>query len=308
VATNPKRLFDDQLDLIGWFGESSDVRAWFSPELATTTAGGGSTAYILTALAGTYSLSGGAASLKVNRKVTANAGTYGVTGGSAVLKVNRKLTANAGSYSVTGGSATLTKSVGAIAYTLTGLAGSYALTGGNASLVYGRSMTASAGVYSLTGGSATLTKMQGPQALTLTGLAGSYALFGGDAVLTWSGEKSGGGGYDDDKTKRKKRYVVEQDGKLLVFSSRQAAYRALDQAGSVSEAPNRQDAKKAHEAVKVQAPEVTIALDQIRALAAERHALEVFQQQLARMQYESLLRHYETWRDEQDIEDILGMI
>lgn len=126
--------------------------------------GGGSTAYTLTGLAGSYSLSGG----------------------SALLRVGRKITANSGAYSLTGGNATLTKTSGPVAYTLTALAGAYSVTGGNAGLKVGRSLIGNSGGYSLTGGSATLTKSASSVAYSLTGLAGVYSLSGGNASLNAS--------------------------------------------------------------------------------------------------------------------------
>ena len=173
--------------------------------------GGGGAAYTLTGLAGTYSLTGGTATLKVGRALTANAGTYSLTGGTAVLKAGRALTANAGSYSLTGGAATLTKTTGTVAYSLTGNAGAYSLTGGSAVLKVGRTLSANAGAYSLTGGDAVLTKT-GITAYALTALAGSYLITGGDAVLTISSatDKVGGDdafhqGWDKEAWKKKQK-------------------------------------------------------------------------------------------------------
>lgn len=68
--------------------------------------------------------------------LTALAGSYSLTGGSATPKVGRKVTALAGSYALTGGSAVLTKAAAPTAYALTALAGSYSLTGGTASITW----------------------------------------------------------------------------------------------------------------------------------------------------------------------------
>lgn len=149
---------------------------------AVLTKTSGAVNYTLTALAGSYALTGGTASLKVGRRITALAGSYSLTGGTATLKVARTLVANAGTYSITGSSATLTKSTGSIAYTLTALAGSYSLTGGTASLSVGRKLTANAGTYALTGGNASLSVGR-----KITALAGSYSITGGSAVLTKTG-------------------------------------------------------------------------------------------------------------------------
>lgn len=154
---------------------------------------GGGTNYSLTALAGTYSLTGGTASLKVARSLTANAGTYSYTGGTAVLKANRKITANAGSYSLSGGSASLV-----VARKITANAGTYSLVGGTAVLKAGRNLTALAGSYSVVGESATLTKTAaGGINYSLTALAGTYLLTGGSATLDWvvAPTKAGGDDY-----------------------------------------------------------------------------------------------------------------
>lgn len=37
-------------------------------------------------------------------------------------------------------------------------------------------------------------------------------------------------------------------------------------------------------------------------------ALGVFQQQLQQMQFEALMRSYEQWQDEQDIEDLMALL
>ena len=175
----------------------------------------------ITASAGTYSLTGGTATLKVGRSLTASAGTYSLTGGTAVLKVARQLTANAGTYSITGGSATLTKLTGGIAYSLTGLAGSYSLTGGSAALSVGRKITALAGSYSVTGGSANMVKV-GITNYTLTANPGVYSITGGSAVLTWSGEASGAG--------RKKKYQVETEKGIIEVDSLEDAQFVIRQA------------------------------------------------------------------------------
>lgn len=256
--------------------------------------------YTLTGNAGSYSYTGVSASLKVGRKITGNAGSYSLAGGSGVLKVGRTLTGSAGSYALTGGSATLTKSAGATAYSLTGTAGSYALTGGSAILSHGWNLTGNAGSYLLTGGNAVLSKTMGPQAYTLTANAGAYQITGGQAELVWSGEKKAAGGYGDT---RKKRYVVEVNGRLVEFSDANAATQALNVTAPVAaqKAAVKRKAKPAQ-------PLFSVSLEDVRKLAAEREALDVYKAQLAQMQYESLLRQYEVWQDEQDIEDLLALI
>jgi hypothetical protein len=140
--------------------------------------------YPLTANAGSYSLTGGTASLKVDRSLTATAGSYSVAGGSASLTASRSLSATGGSYAITGGDATLTMSSGPVAYTLDANGGAYSLTGVSASLKADRALSGSAGTYALTGGSAVLTKAVAPVNYTLDASAGTYSLTGESAAIT----------------------------------------------------------------------------------------------------------------------------
>lgn len=156
------------------------------------------TAYTLTAAAGSYSVTGTAASLLATRKVTAAAGSYSVSGTAAGLLSGRKVTAAAGSYAITGTAAGLlaTRSVtaGAGAYSVTGqaagllfghkvtaAAGAYALTGQPAGLLAGRAVTADVGAYSISGTDASLLA-----ARTLGAGAGAYSITGYDATLSFT--------------------------------------------------------------------------------------------------------------------------
>lgn len=71
-----------------------------------TPAAGGN--YVLTALGGAYTVTGGAAVIKRDRNMTASGGSYAVTGSSAIVEKDRRLTASGGSYAVTGGDASIT--------------------------------------------------------------------------------------------------------------------------------------------------------------------------------------------------------
>lgn len=99
---------------------------------------GGGTSYSLTCAAGSYSVAGQAASLKVSRKLVCAAGSYAVSGQPASLKVGRRLVCDAGSYSVVGQPATLVYTAGAagVAYSLACSPGSYLLSGSPATLTY----------------------------------------------------------------------------------------------------------------------------------------------------------------------------
>lgn len=191
-------------------------RALTSTEVAALYAlGTGGTTTTLTAAAGSYALTGTAAT--VAYKLTAAAGSYTLTGTAAPLL--RRQTAAAGTYALTGtaatvaykftaaaGSYTLTGTAASFAYKLSSAAGSYALTGSAAAFPTGNNvilatdpgaytitgtaaafitpltLTAEAGSYALTGSAATFAT-----ATTLTAAAGAYALTGTAATFATSG-------------------------------------------------------------------------------------------------------------------------
>lgn len=131
--------------------------------------------------AGSYSLTGGSATLSKDKSLTGNAGTYSLIGESASLSIGFGLIGNAATYTLTGGSADLAKGK-----VLTGNAGSYSLTGGDSDLSWGHALTGNVGTYALTGGSADLTFVPAAINYTLDGNAGSYTTTGGDADLAKS--------------------------------------------------------------------------------------------------------------------------
>lgn len=258
--------------------------------LTQGTAGG--TNYTLTANPGTYSLTGGAASLKVGRNITANAGAYTLTGGSAVLKVGRKITANAGSYALTGGSATLTKSVAGISYTLTAnpgtyalsggaaslkagrqitaLAGAYGVTGGSAQLKTGRVLTALAGSYQVTGGGATLTKI-GAVAYTLTALPGDYQLTGGSAELTVTTPNNNRAGFEMGG----RRVYIKRGKRIHIFDTVEDADAWVEAEQQATQAIEKAKGKKklkakakVYKALDEQLPHEVIRLDWLESLVA----------------------------------------
>jgi hypothetical protein len=127
----------------------------------------------VTADAGSYTLTGGAATFKRDLVVQGAAGSFALTGVAASLLASRLLTADAGAYALTGYSSTLIHDD--VIY-----AGAFAFhyTGNDAGLITDRILTSDAGAYSITGGAADLLK-----ALVITGDAGSYALTGVTADL-----------------------------------------------------------------------------------------------------------------------------
>lgn len=110
------------------------------------------TDYTMAADAGSYTLTGTAATLRASLRIIADAGSYALTGTAAALKRGYGIVAAAGSYAITGTAATLTSARRMVAD-----AGSYALTGTAAALKAAFRMVADAGSYILTGSSAMLT-------------------------------------------------------------------------------------------------------------------------------------------------------
>lgn len=151
--------------------------------------------YTLTAAAGTYTLTGQAATLQASRLLAAAQGSYGLSGQDAALRKAYPLTAAQGSYALTGQPAGL-----AVARVITAAQGSYALTGIAANLVYGKTLAAEQGTYSLSGQAAgvrlarVMAASQGSYTLsgqpaglratrTLTAAQGAYTLSGQTANL-----------------------------------------------------------------------------------------------------------------------------
>lgn len=132
----------------------------------------------LAADAGSYTLTGQAATLRAARLLAADAGSYTLTGQAATLLVSRLLAADTGSYSVTGLDATLTYTPSGATYTLAADAGSYTLTGAAATLLVSRVLSVDAGVYVLTGQAAALIHQY-----VLQADAGSYSVTGNAATL-----------------------------------------------------------------------------------------------------------------------------
>lgn len=129
----------------------------------------------VTAVAGSYTLSGGAATFKRDYVAQGAAGSYALTGVAASLLASRILTSEAGSYALTGYSSTLIHNdviyAGSFAFTYTGY---------DAGLRANKVLTSDAGVYALSGNAADLLT-----AHILTGDAGAYVLTGVDADLQY---------------------------------------------------------------------------------------------------------------------------
>ena len=156
--------------------------------------------YILDAAAGSFAWSGGAATLRVARKLQAVSGSFGWAGGAAALRAGRKLVGAAGSFAWAGSAATLRAarklivSTGAFVwtggdaafdvsgegtgYTLVAESGPFTGTGSNAMLRASRRLTAASGPFAWAGAAAT------PRATRkLEAASGAFAWTGGAAVL-----------------------------------------------------------------------------------------------------------------------------
>lgn len=152
-----------------WFDDDDNDIFYGYTNSVVIAAGGKSVA----AAAGSYAITGTAATLKVARKVVAAAGSYAITGSAATLRRGVPIVAGAGSYALTGSAAALVH-----AAKLTAGAGSYAVTGANASLLHGVKLAAAAGSYAISGQAATLRRN-----LPIAAGAGAYAITGAPASL-----------------------------------------------------------------------------------------------------------------------------
>lgn len=130
-------------------------------------------AFTLNAEAGSYAITGAAATVPAARAINAAAGSYSITGALAALLAGRSINAEPGSYSITGAAASLLRDL-----VLNAEAGAYAITGALASLLAGRSLNAEPGSYSITGVDAALNR-----GFALNAEPGSYAVSGAAATL-----------------------------------------------------------------------------------------------------------------------------
>lgn len=131
------------------------VGALLSADYFAAASGGGG-GYTLTALGGTYTVTGGSVVIERDRRLIAQGGSYTTTGSSAQVNRNRRLISNGGAYTLTGSQADLSYSAGAVSYTLTCIGGAYVASGAAAVLRRNRRLTASGGTYTIAGGTVVL--------------------------------------------------------------------------------------------------------------------------------------------------------
>ena len=192
----------------GTYSLPSRLQSCDSPGATTTTVTGTTTNFDI--------LSGISIKPNVNNyTITALGGTYTVSGGSAAVLRSKRLIASGGSYTITGQQATLTWTPNVQAYTLTCLGGSYSLTGSSAILSRNRKLTSSGGTYNITGASATLLRSK-----RIVASGGTYTLAGGTATLLRSKRLvASGGAYaltGGTATIKRSKYLVATGGEYTI--------------------------------------------------------------------------------------------
>lgn len=206
-----------------------------------TPAAGGN--YVLTALGGAYTVTGGAAVIKRDRNLTASGGSYAVTGSSAIVEKDRWLTASGGSYAVAGGQAVIERD---------------------------RRLTATGGAYSLAGGAATITTTS-TDAYVLTALGGSYAVTGGDASITLTPSQTPrNGGFEMGGPTPRKVYI-KRGKRIHIFDTVEDAdewLEAEDKARQVVNVakPKPQAKAKVFKALDEAVPHDVVRLDVVRSM------------------------------------------
>lgn len=133
--------------------------------------------YTMSVACGNYTLTGEAAGLLAQRKITPTAGSYTLTGESVSLLAARKFTAAAGTYTLTG------EAIGLLAARkIVPTAGSYSLAGQSAGLRLSRIVAVACGSYALTGQAVGLKVSRRIQPTT-----GTYTLTGEPVTPIYSG-------------------------------------------------------------------------------------------------------------------------
>ena len=132
--------------------------------------------YIVEGAAGSYTVTGQAATLSRSYEITATHGTYAVSGQDATLSRSYDIAASNGTYSVTGQTADVLKG-----NLISADYGTYAVSGQTADILKTNILSADAGSYSVTGQDASILTTH-----LLTADQGTYAVTGQDATVTWT--------------------------------------------------------------------------------------------------------------------------
>lgn len=111
----------------------------------------GAVVYTLLCNAGSYAITGSAATFRRALRLSTSIGSYAITGSAATLKASYKLATAIGSYAITGSAATFRRGL-----RLVTAPGSYVLTGSAAAFRRALRLTTSVGSYVLTGSAASI--------------------------------------------------------------------------------------------------------------------------------------------------------
>jgi hypothetical protein len=233
-----------------------------------------------------------------NLAVSPSAGTVALTGYAPAVAqtVNQAVAPGVGSIGITGYAPTVAQSSGT---NIVPGVGSVAITGYAPSIAQTANQTVAPAVGSvtLTGYAPTVTQASASPniapnvgALTITGYAPTVVQSG--AV--------GGGGYDD---KLKRRYVVKVGNKLIEFKTRAGVENFLQEPPEVPQTAPQPAKVPPKKAVKAEVP-----IAEIKRLAPDAKALETFNAQLQQMQFDAILKAYEQWQDDEDVEMLLMSI
>jgi hypothetical protein len=147
-----------------------------------TAASSGGAVYTISAVEGTYALTGKTQALNASRSVSLTHGSYTSTGEAITFNQGQGLAASTGSYGLTGKNSTLSSGV-----SITAAEGVYSVTGHSPTLGY-TTNTLPSGSYVLTGEAQ---KFQ--VALSCQAQQGTYTLTGRPQVLAYNKFGSGGG-------------------------------------------------------------------------------------------------------------------
>ena len=276
---------------------------------------GGSVAGSITATqdANTASLSGSVTVSGVSGAITANqaANTASLTGAEIF---SGSITANqsANTASLTGAGlfqGSITASQAANTASVSG-----SVTGAGTS----GSITASqaANTASLTGSetfAGGITALQAGNTASITGSVAGGAISGvitaqqddQTASLIGSGGQIAAGGYDD---KPKKRFIVERDGKLIVFTTAQSAMSAMVEKVEKQEVLPPLLETKEEEAVRTQSEDVQpqeIDLSAVQEYARIAGLIDQYNAAYNSARYEALIALFEQMQDEEDVEMLL---
>lgn len=176
VGNNPARKFFMAAVVLNGDPQSLSRNPWqiFRPITKRIYVGVSSAnTYTLTAAQGSFTETGNAATLALNRAVTAAKGAFTLTGQDATFPRSRVFTADKGTFNLTGNAASFQYGS---TYALTAERGAFSLTGNTATFPRSRVFAVDSGSIVLTGNAADFAYVQGQRTLAASG--GTFALTG----------------------------------------------------------------------------------------------------------------------------------